>query len=183
MGQKSAVDRLPAKLRNKLMEMLANPAVTQAEIVDAINAEAGEQLISRSSMNRYAQKMKHISEKSRQAKEIADAYIDKYGSENRQTLGKVSNELMRVAIFDLMVEFEDIRKSEDAKPTDGADILYKIARSLRELEQAEKLNAERTDAIRHAALDEAAEAVEEIAKSNGLSAEAAETIKTKILGL
>jgi hypothetical protein len=44
MGQKSAVDRLPENLCAKLLEMPQNPAVTQAEIVDAINAEAGEQL-------------------------------------------------------------------------------------------------------------------------------------------
>jgi hypothetical protein len=66
MGQKSAVDRLPEVLRKKLLEMLQDPAVTQAEIVDAINAEAGETLLSRSSMNRYAQRMKRFAEKNRQ---------------------------------------------------------------------------------------------------------------------
>ena len=48
MGQKSCVDRLSPELRAKLLELLNNPAVTQAEIVDAINAEAGEPLISKS---------------------------------------------------------------------------------------------------------------------------------------
>ena len=48
MGQKSCVDRLSPELREKLLELLNNPAVTQAEIVDAINAEAGEPLISKS---------------------------------------------------------------------------------------------------------------------------------------
>jgi hypothetical protein len=86
MGQKSAVDRLPEKLRTRLLEMLRDPAVTQAEIAGAINAEAGEPLLSKSSVNRYSQKMKRFSEKSRQAKEIADAYIEKYGSDDRQKL-------------------------------------------------------------------------------------------------
>jgi hypothetical protein len=87
MGQKSAVDRLPENLRTRLREMLQDPAVTQAEIVDAINAESGESLLSRSSMNRYAQRMKRFAEKNRQAKEIADAYIDKYGTDNRVKRG------------------------------------------------------------------------------------------------
>jgi hypothetical protein len=81
MGHKSAVDRLPENLRARLLEMLREPSVTQAEIVDAINAEAGETLLSRSSMNRYAQRMKRFAEKNRRAKEIADAYIDKYGTD------------------------------------------------------------------------------------------------------
>jgi hypothetical protein len=183
MGQKSAVDKLPKKLRDKLIEMLHNPAVTQAEIVDAINAEAGEPLISKSSMNRYAQKMKRFAEKNHQAKEIADAYIDKYGGENRQTLGKVINEQMRVAIFDLMGEFDEIREDPKVKGTDAADMLYKISRGLKELEQAEKLNAERTDRIRKEALADAAEVVEKEAKSAGLDEAALEIIKRKILGI
>jgi hypothetical protein len=183
MGQKSAVDKLPKKLRDKLIEMLRNPAVTQAEIVDAINAEAGEPLISKSSMNRYAQKMKRFAEKNRQAKEIADAYIDKYGSENRQTLGKVINEQMRVAIFDLMGEFDEIRADSDTKAVEAADMLYKISRGLKELEQAEKLNAERTQHIRQEALADAAEIVEKEAKSAGLDESALDIIKRKILGI
>ena len=183
MGQKSAIDKLPKELRNKLIEMLHDPAVTQAEIVDAINAEAGESLLSRSSMNRYAQKMKRFAEKNRQAKEIADAYIDKYGSENRQTLGKVINEQMRVAIFDLMGEFDEIRADEDTKATEAADMLYKISRGLKELEQAEKLNAERTQHIRREALADAAEIVEKEAKSAGLDEEKLDIIKRKILGI
>ena len=183
MGQKSAVDRLPKKLRDKLIEMLHDPAITQAEIVDAINAEAGTPLISKSSMNRYAQKMKRFAEKNRQAKEIADAYIEKYGSDDRQKLGKVINEQMRVAIFDLMGEFDEIREDPAIKGTEAADMLYKISRGLKELEQAEKLNAERTDSIRKAALTEAAEIVEKEAKSAGLDKAALEIIKRKILGI
>ncbi|GHU82430.1 hypothetical protein FACS189468_6640 [Spirochaetia bacterium] len=183
MGQKSAVDKLPQNLRQKLIDMLQNPAVTQAEVVDAINAEAGEQLVSKSSINRYSQRMKVFAEKKRQAKEIADAYMEKYGSDDRQKLGKVINEQMRVAIFDLMGEFDDIRSDPDVKGTEAADMLYKISRGLKELEQAEKLNAERTDGIRKAALAEAADVVEKEAKSVGLSEATMDLIKRKILGI
>jgi len=183
MGQKSVVDRLPPKLRKKLLDLLQNPAVTQAEIVDAINSEAGENLVSKSSINRYSQKMKAFAEKNRQAKEIAEAYMEKYGSDDRQKLGKVINEQMRVAIFDLMSDFEKIRADPKIAGTEAADMLYKISRGLKELEQAEKLNAERTDGIRKAALAEAADVVEKEAKSAGLTEEALDIIKRKILGV
>jgi hypothetical protein len=183
MGQKSAVDRLPENLRTALLEMLQDPAITQAEIVDAINAEAGETLLSRSSMNRYAQRMKHFAEKNRQAREIADAYIDKYGTDNRVKLGKVVNEQIRLAVFDLIGEIEEVSADPEIKKTEIADMLYKLSRGLKELEAAEKLNAERTESIRKAALAEAAEAVEETAKSDGLTGETIEKIKKQILGL
>jgi hypothetical protein len=183
MGQKSAVDRLPEKLRNKLLEMLQNPAVTQAEIADAINDEAGEPLVSRSSVNRYAQRMKKFAEKNRQAKEVADAYIEKYGAESRNKLGRVVNEQIRLAAFDLMSEIEELKSSPEFNALGITEILYKVSRSLRELEQAEKLNAERAETIRKAALAEAAEIVEQNARSDGLTAETVEKIKKQILGL
>jgi hypothetical protein len=183
MGQKSAVDRLPENLRVRLLEMLQDPAITQAEIVDAINAEAGETLLSRSSMNRYAQRMKRFAEKNRQAKEIADAYIDKYGTDNRVKLGKVVNEQIRLAVFDLIGEIEEIREDPDIKTPMIADMLYKLSRGLKELEAAENLNAERTESIRKSALADAAEIVEQEAKSAGLDDAALDIIKRKILGI
>jgi len=183
MGQKSAVDRLPKELRGKLIDMLHNPAVTQAEIVDAINAEAGEPLVSKSSLNRYAQKMNRFAEKNRQAKEIADAYIDKYGSENRVKLGKVVNEQIRLAVFDLIGEIEEMQSNPEIKKTEIADMLYKLSRGLKELEAAEKLNAERTQRIRQEALADAAKIVEKEGPSAGASDTALDIIKRKILGI
>jgi len=57
MGQLSAVDRMPEILRSKVIEMLNNPAMTQLDIVTAINAEAGKKLFSRASLNRFVIKM------------------------------------------------------------------------------------------------------------------------------
>jgi hypothetical protein len=183
MGQKSAVDRLPEALRNRLIEMLHNSAVTQVEIVDAINGEAGEPLVSKSSLNRYAQRMIIFAEMNRQAIEIADAYLDKYGSDNRVKLGKVVNEQIRLAVFDLIGEIEEVREDPKMNALGIAEILSKLSRGLKDLETAEKLNAERTESIRKAALTEAAEAAEQTARADGLTAETVEKIKKHILGL
>jgi hypothetical protein len=183
MGQKSAVDRLPEELRARLTGLLQNPAATQAEIADLINEAAGEPLVSRSSVNRYAQRMKRFAEKNRQAKEIADAYLEKCGGDNRVKLGQVINQQIRVAVYDLMLELDDLKNSEDLDALGIAELLHKVARSLREIEAAEKLNAERAESVRKAALAEAAQAVEETAKSNGLTGDTIEKIKKQILGL
>lgn len=186
MGKKSVVDKLPEALRNKLIELLHNPAITQVEIADAINESAGKPLISKSSVNRYAIRMRKFAEKNRQAREVADAYIEKYGGTERNKIGQVVNEHIRLAIFDLIGEVEEIKEKggEDKLKIEAlTDVLYKLSRGLRELEQADKINAERTKEIRTAALAEAAEVVEKEAKKAGLDAATAVKIKKEILGI
>ena len=183
MGQKSSVDKLPKKLREKLLELLADPSVTQIQIVDAINEEAGESIISKSSLNRYAKKIQRFAEKNRQAKEVANAYIEKFGAEDRNKLGKVVNEQIRLAAFDLISEIDELKESKEADPALITEIIFKVSRGLRDLEQAEKLNAERSETIRKIALEEAANVFEKSAKSNGISSSTIENIRKELLGL
>jgi len=183
VGQKSSVDRLPKKLRTMLLEMLNDPACTQAQIVEAVNAEAGEKVLSASAMNRFAKRTKFVMAKLEQTKRITEMYVDRFGAENRNKLGKVVNEQIRLAAYDLMSEIDEIRGNPDVSDSAIADILLKVSKSLRETEQAEKLNAERTEGIRRDALADAAKAVEKECAEAGVSDEAMDKIKKKILGL
>jgi hypothetical protein len=110
MGQKSSIDKLPKRLREKLLEMLSDPACSQAGIVEAINGEAGEAVLSKSGVNRYAVRMKKFAEKNRQAREVAEMYLEKCGADTRNKLGKVLNEQIRGVAFDLMWEIEEQQK-------------------------------------------------------------------------
>ena len=56
MGQKSAIDRLSKEYQAMVVSMLSEKRLTQADIVNTINSEAGKQVVSRSSMNRFAQR-------------------------------------------------------------------------------------------------------------------------------
>ena len=175
MGQKSAVDKLPEPLRKRLIELLNRPDVTQLEIVEAINAEAGEPLISKSSLNRYALRMKN-----RQAREVAEAYLEKYGSDTRNKLGKVVNEQIRLVAFDLICELEELKESKAVDPKLMTEVIFKVSRGLKELEHAEKLNAEREDAIKELILKETAAKVEAVGKKKGVSKEAMQTILAEV---
>lgn len=184
MATRSAAERLPDELRKRLIELLQEPSVTQQAVADIINAEAGEPVISKSAVNRYAKKMERFAEKNRQARQVAEAYLEKIGGDTRNQLGKVVNEQIRLMAFDLIGEIEDMKENGQAVGIDVlTDLIFKVSKGLKELEQAEKLNAERSDAIRKAALSEAVAAVETTAKSNGLSAETVDRIKKQILGL
>jgi hypothetical protein len=68
MGQISAVDRLPEALRNRLIDLIGNPGLTEAYIAEQINTEAGKPVISQSSVNRYAQFLKKTTGRKRGTK-------------------------------------------------------------------------------------------------------------------
>ena len=183
MGQKSAIDKLPEPLRKRLIELLNRPDVTQLEIVDVINAEAGEPLISKSSLNRYAVRMKKFAEKNRQAREVAEAYLEKYGSDTRNRLGKVVNEQVRLVAFDLISELEELKEESEVDPKLMTEVIFKVARGLKDLEQAEKLNAEREDEIRKAVLAEAAAKIDAVCKEQGVSTKKKEIIMRELFGI
>lgn len=184
MGQKSSIDRLAPELRSRLIELLQNPAVTQKEVVDTINAEAGENVVSRSGVNRYKLRMDKFAAKTREAREVADIYIEKYGKENRNQLSKVANEYIRLMVFDLITELEDLKDGGgEIKPEDLSDIIYKVSRAIKELEQADKLNAQREAEIKATVQKETAEKVESVCKQKGISKETMDMIFSEVFNI
>ncbi len=184
MGQKSSIDKLAPELRAKLIELLQDPAVTQKEVVELINAEAGETVVSKSSVNRYKLRLDKFAAKTREAREVADAYIEKYGTENRNKLGKVANEYIRLMVFDLITELEELKDSGDeVNPGDLSEIIFKVSRSIKELEQADKLNAQREAEIKEMLQKETAKKVETVCRQKGVSSEAKAAIMAEIFSI
>lgn len=184
MGQKSSIDRLPENLRSRLIELLQNPAVTQKEVAETINSEAGEKVVSKSGVNRYKLRLDKFAAKTREAREVADAYIEKYGTENRNKLGKVVNEYIKLMVFDLTTELEELKEAGgEIKPEDLADIIYKVSRAIKELEQAEKLNAQREAEIKAAVQKETAEKVETVCRQKGVSKETMDMVLREVFNL
>jgi len=183
MGQKSNVDKLPPRLRKKLFAMLQDPACTQAQIAGAINADAGKEVLSTSGVNRYAKRMARFAEKARQAREVAEAYLARMGGDTSVPIGKVINEQIRLVTMDLIMELDRLKDEEELDTRAVAEVLQKISRAVQSLETAEKTNMERAAKAREEALRDAAETASAAARAAGLSQEAAEEIKAKIVGL
>ena len=68
--------------------------------------------------------MKKFAEKNRQAREVADAYLEKYGSDTRNKLGKVVNEQIRLVAFDLIAELEDAKEGGDLDPKFITEVIF-----------------------------------------------------------
>lgn len=183
MGQKSSIDKLNKELRTKLIEMLQNPAVTQLEVVELINSMAGEPVVSKSSVNRYKQRMDLFTKKTAEAREVAATYIEKMGADSRNKLGKLANEQVRILVFDLLLELEELKTTGDIDLGAITDILLKVSRSLQSLERAEKLNSERTAEIKAELLAEVSEKLDEAAKKKGIDLDTMKAIKSEYFGI
>lgn len=184
MGRKSTIDLLPEDLKNQLVSLLAKPDVTQQEIAEIINGQAGETVVSKSAVNRYAIKMEEFSKKNRQAAEVAKVYIQQSEAGTGNTLGKVAIEQLRMIVFDLLVGIDELPK-DASNPEQLLDIAFgvnKIAKALHDLEKADEVNMKLEEKVKEQAKTVADE-VEKQVKQQGLSDAAAEIIKSKILGI
>lgn len=186
MGGVSNVERLDPELRKRLIQLLDDPNITQQEIAELINREAGEAVVSKSSVNRYAIKMRQFSERNRQAREVAQAYLDKYGEGRQNALGKTVNEMLRMISFDLILELHEIQNSETDDPQERvtalAGVIHKISRGLKDLELAATSNAERERKLQDR-LKQAADKIEKEVKAGGASEETARFVRREIMGI
>jgi len=183
MGRVSSINKLPENLRKDLIKLLSDPSVTQAEVTELINLQAGEAVISKSAVNRYAVRMQRQIEKTRQAREVADAYLEKMSGNTSNKLGKVVNQQIRLMAFDLVMQVEKLKEKEELDPKVIIDLISRISKGLKELEQAEKINADRSDSIRKEALADAVRVIEAQSEDGGISKKTFDLIKKELLGL
>lgn len=179
MAQNS-IKSLPPPLLEQLQEWLRDPAITQLEATERLNAlleEIGEPPRSKSAVNRYAMKMSEVGAKIQQSREIADMWIAKFGNAPQGKVGALLNELVRNLAFETALHM-----SEDEEPADpGA--LKELAQAIEKLERASTINEKRQLEIEKAVLEKAAEQTERAVVQAGLSADTAQQIKRQILGI
>jgi len=180
MAKASTIKTLPADILEQLQALLRDPRVTQLDAtakINAILAEQGQAPVSKSAVNRYAVRMAEVGSKLQQSREIAAMWIGKLGSEPQGEVGELLNEITRGLAFDAVIALSE--GDEPAAP--GA--IKELAIAIEKLEKAASVNQARDAAIRKQALEEAADKAADIAKRNGLTAEAIATFKREILGV
>jgi len=181
MARKSSIDLLPAEIRDALHELLRDPTVNQLEATQKVNAlleaEEHEIRLSKSAVNRYSQRMDAIGEKMRQSRQIADMWIGKLGNQPQGQVGKLLNEFTRTMAFETALHMSE---GEDPIPP---KLLKELSLAIKHLEEAASVNEKREREIRRQMAEEAATAVDEAAKQQGLTADSVAQIKAQILGI
>lgn len=186
MGQPSTINRLPEDVLEKLQELLRDPRVTQLEATARINEileeEGHDDRLSKSAVNRYALHMKEAGEKLRQSREVAKMWIGKLGAAPQGQVGNLVNEILRTLAFDLSLKLQGEELTAESLPGVISQ-LKALALSVQRLEASSTLNVKRETEIRKQALEQAAEAVEDEARAQGMDAEQADFWRRKVLGV
>lgn len=105
MDPVSTIDKLPQEVREALDEWLRDGTITQTEAARRANARLEEmgspQRVSRRAVSRYDLRMRRAGEKLRQSRQVAEAWIARFGSAPGGRLGHLVIEMLRTLAFDL----------------------------------------------------------------------------------
>ena len=178
MPRKSTIDQLPDALREALDALIRDGRHTLDDILAHLaQLNDGAAPVSRSALGRYAQRAEAQMQRYREAQEVAKVWVQKFEADPQGDVARLLPEMLRSVAFQTLGSMSD--DEDGATPKD----VMMLAAAMKDLASADKLTAERILKIRQEVARKAAtEAVKE-AKAGGLSDEAAEAIRQKILGV
>jgi hypothetical protein len=190
-GRLSELDKLPewadeAKLW--AFEQLKERKLTQLEILDGFNGRlkvaAFEQgitdppTISRSAFNRTAIRIAILSRRLEETREIAAVIAPKLDEAGDNSLTLMVAETIKTLISEMLGNAEELKADGDT-----AEMLMMTARALAAAETAKRISADGRRKIEAELNSKATKAIDQVAKTKGLTAETVDAIKAKILGI
>lgn len=177
MPARSRITRLPTEVRDQVHRLI-RAGHTIDDIVGHLET-LGEE-VSRSSVGRYKQKYESAFQRYREAQEVAAVWVAKLGEDPEGDVGRLVAEMIKTVAFQTLAELGD-RGDKEAKAT-PEDIML-LARSIRDLETAGKLSADRELRVRKETAKAAAEVATQVGKARGLPAEVVQEFRREILGV
>ncbi|WP_240222869.1 DUF3486 family protein [Rheinheimera hassiensis] len=187
-SRKSKVNLLPQVIRDQLHAFIRSGDMHQTDIREAINQmieEAGlpeDAKLSRTGLNRYAQKFEGVGERIRQSREVAEVWISKLGQAPTSDVGKLLQEFVRTMAFETSMKLMDEAAEDGAEPI-SPKALGQLALVVQRIEAASMSSLKVEKEIRSAFAVEAANTAEKVAKTAGLTKESVELLKREILGI
>ncbi|OEU65808.1 MAG: hypothetical protein BA863_08955 [Desulfovibrio sp. S3730MH75] len=177
-GRPSSIDLLPEDIRIRINEALRDKRLTQKEILDTFNKlleDRKHDPISRSALNRYATVVEKMAGRVRDMREAASMVVGRVEDEKSDT-GRALIEIVKNLAWEMTFK-EDL----------DVDALNKLSLLIRRLESASNSSLDRElkvrDQARKLALEDAANAVENAAKQQGLDADQAQFWREQVLGV
>ena len=186
-GRMSRIQQLPKALKDRLDELL-RAGVSQRAILDQLGpllSDAGERPVSRSALNRYAQRMERVGRRIREARETAEVWVAKFGERPTGDVGTWTLEMLTTLVHDLTLQ------RFDEGGDDGADIdeLKQIALTLSRIERAGTARAARERDLRRELAEQAAAEAEKAARDataaagHQLPPDALQAIREQVYGI
>ena len=130
---------------------------------------------SKSAFNRYSIKLAALTRRIEETRAIAGSIAERFDAKASDDLTVMAAETIKTLIFELLQS-----AGESGIDPKGAKSL---ADALRSASQAQNISTARRQKVETEFADKVGEAVEKVAKVKGLTSEAAEAIKSEILGV
>lgn len=185
MARKSSVTRLPAGVKTYIEAMLATGAQTLDELIADLRerfpaeAQAGG-LPSRSALHRYGSKLDRRLSAIRASTEAAKL-IQAQAGDDQDARSEALTALVQTELFEAILALQEADDPE-ADPGDRIAMLSAAAKNIATLTRS-SIGLKTFQAQARARAKAAAETVDKIARSGGLSGDAAEQIRREILGI
>lgn len=178
MARKSSIQQLDPRLREAIDGLIRDGRHTLDDIVEHLaKLNGGEAPVSRSALGRYAQRAEEQMRRYREAREVAKVWVDKFENEPDGDVARLLPEMLRSVAFQTLGSLGDRKESAEAQ-----EVMF-LAKAMKDLASADVLTTQRILKIREETAKKAAVEAVKTAKAQGLSDEAAELIRQKILGV
>lgn len=178
MARRSSIHQLDPRLRSALDGLIREGRYTLDDILAHLaQLNGGEPPVSRSAIGRYAQRAEEQMRRYREAQEVARVWVEKFESEPDGDVARLLPEMLRSVAFQTLGSLGEREESADAQ-----EVMF-LAKAMKDLASADKLTTDRILQIRQEVAKRAATEAVKQAKASGLSDEAADLIRQKILGV
>lgn len=178
MARKSSIQQLDPRLREAIDGLIRDGRHTLDDIVEHLaKLNGGQAPVSRSALGRYAQRAEEQMRRYREAREVAKVWVDKFENEPDGDVARLLPEMLRSVAFQTLGSLGDREESAEAQ-----EVMF-LAKAMKDLASADVLTTQRILKIREETAKKAAVEAVKTAKAQGLSDEAAELIRQKILGV
>lgn len=185
MPPKDTVSRLPDEIKAYIQAMLATGSQTLDELIADLRerwpaeATAG-QLPSRSALGRYGQKLDRRLAAIRASTEAAKMIQANAGDDN-DARSEALTALVQTELFDAILELQEAG-DPDTDPGSRVELLSKAAKNIATLTSS-SVRLKKFQSEVKAKAEAAAATVDKLARTGGLSADTAATIRREILGI
>ncbi|OGB58414.1 MAG: hypothetical protein A2503_10025 [Burkholderiales bacterium RIFOXYD12_FULL_59_19] len=187
MGRKSTIARLPLDVKAYIEAMLATGAQTLDELIVDLQARFpaashGGNLPSRSALHRYGSKLDRRLSAIKASTEAAKL-IQAQAGDDQDARSEALTALVQTELFEAILSLQEADDPESkADPGERVAMLSSAAKNIATLTRS-SIGLKQFQAQARARAKAAAETVDKIAKSGGLSGDAAEQIRREILGI
>lgn len=178
MPRKGRIARLPTEIRSALDRLIRDGQLTIDEMVEELQERGAD--VPRSTLGAYKKRMEEQLQHYREAQEVAGAWVAELGQQKDSQLGQLLAEMLKT------IAFQTMAAADEVDPKD----LHFVARALKDLAGAEKLTLELRTKLRdtweaemQARAAAAEEQVREVARTEGLTEDAAARLREIVLGV